>query len=68
MLQRIKQSLRTLWQNNLFEVILLLMLFIAGVFVVGSKEYVDENCHYEYPYKNTLQHDINRKLVCKGDK
>lgn len=61
------QKIKDIWNNNLFEVILVFMLFVSAVFLIGVKEYKETNCHYEYPFNNTLQHDINRKLVCKGD-
>ena len=61
------RNVKKLFNDYLFETLLILFI-IAGVIFVGTinTERVS-NCHYEYPYKNTLQHDINRKLVCNGD-
>ena len=46
-------------------VLVSLVLSALGWIVVKN---TDSPCKNTSPYANTLQHDIHRKTVCKGDK
>jgi len=46
-------------------VFVVIFLAVAAWVVVDS---TDTPCKSVSPYANTLQHDIHRKIVCKGDK
>lgn len=60
--------MKKLFNDYLFETLVILFVILGVIFVGTVNTESVSDCHYEYPYKNTLQHDINRKIVCKGDK
>jgi hypothetical protein len=54
-------------KQEVFDICMIILAFAIVVSAVGwyAANETDKPCKFVSPYSNTLQHDINRKLVCK---